>query len=203
MPQFDLNEEGVEDTIGKLKNRKALILDLRGNGGGYVETLELLTGYFFPRALKIADLRGRKEVKQIAAKGRQEKAFKGRLIVLVDGESASASEIFARVVQLEKRGTVIGDRTAGAVMQSRFYPIEMGVIRPMRFGVTVTEADLIMADGKSLERTGVTPDELLLPTPADMAAGRDPVLSHAASLVGVQLDPAKASTLFPTEWRKR
>ncbi len=203
MPQFDLDEAGVEDKVGKFRNRKALILDLRGNGGGYVDTLELLAGYFFPQAVKIADLKGRKEMKRIAAKGRHEKAFKGRLVVLVDGESSSASEIFARVVQLEKRGTVIGDRTAGAVMQSRLYPIEIGVVKPMRFGVSVTEADVIMADGKSLEHAGVTPDELLLPTPADMAAGRDPVLSRAAALVGVELDPAKAGTLFPVEWRKR
>jgi hypothetical protein len=42
-----------------------------------------------------------------------------------------------------------------------------------------------------------------IPTPEDMAANRDPVMAHAASLVGVKLDPEKAGALFPIEWRSR
>ena len=203
MPQFDLSGDQVDDTAGRFRNRRALILDLRGNGGGYVSTLERLTGHFFDHDLKIADLKGRKEMKPITAKGHNERAFKGQLVVLVDGESSSASEIFARLIQLEKRGTVIGDRTAGAVMRSRFYSLQFGVLNAIFFGIYVTDADLIMTDGKSLEHVGVTPDELLLPTPEDMAANRDPVLAHAASLVGLRMDPEKAGKLFPIEWRSR
>jgi C-terminal processing protease CtpA/Prc len=203
MPQFDLSEDEIDNRIGKFRNRKALILDLRGNPGGYVDTLERLAGYFFTRDVKIADLKGRKEIKPSIAKGHNEKAFKGQLIVLVDGESSSASEVFARVIQLEKRGTVIGDRSAGMVMRSRFYPLQLGTVHVIFFGITVTDADLIMTDGKSLEHVGVTPDELLLPTPEDMAANRDPVLAHAASLVGIKLDPEKAGALFPIEWGSR
>ncbi|MFY9607231.1 MAG: hypothetical protein WAU45_01290, partial [Blastocatellia bacterium] len=64
------------------------------------------------------------------------------------------------------------------------------------------DADLIMSDGRSLERIGVTPDETLLPTAADIAAKRDPVLARAADVVGFQLSPEKAGGLFPIEWRK-
>lgn len=203
MPQFVLSEDEVDNRIGKFRSRKAVILDLRGNSGGYVDTLQRLAGYFFARDIKIADLKRRTETKALMGRGQKEKAFKGQLIVLVDGESSSASEVFARVVQLEKRGTVIGDRSAGAVMQSRFYPLQVGLVNVIFFGVSVTDADLIMADGKSLEHVGVTPDELLLPTSEDMAARRDPVLAHAASLVGVKMDPEKAGSLFPIEWKSR
>lgn len=202
MPNFRLSDHGVDHLFGKFKNRKALILDLRDNGGGYVVALNRLAGHFFNHDVKIADLKGRKKMDPQIAKGQKNSAFKGQLIVLIDGESSSASELFARVMQLEKRAVVIGDRSAGSVMRSRYHHLELGVIGGIQYGLKVTDADLIMADGKSLEHIGVTPDELVLPTPEDMATGRDPVLAHAASLVGVKLDPITAGKLFPMEWKR-
>jgi len=106
------------------------------------------------------------------------------------------------VIQLEKRGIVIGDRTAGAVMGSSHHEHMVGGNVVTFYSVSITQTDLTMTDGKSLEHVGVTPDELLLPTAADITAKRDPVLSRAAVLIGVKLDPEKASALFPIEWRK-
>ncbi|MFZ0993185.1 MAG: S41 family peptidase, partial [Candidatus Sulfotelmatobacter sp.] len=126
--------------------------------------------------------------------------FTGNLIVLVDSKSASAAELFARVVQLEHRGTVVGDRSSGSVMEALYYPFDdySGVL--VFYGASITSADLIMADGKSLEKVGVTPDVLLLPSAAQLSAGEDPALARAAELAGVKLDPAAAAKLFPFEW---
>ncbi|HEV2664763.1 MAG TPA: S41 family peptidase [Blastocatellia bacterium] len=123
-------------------------------------------------------------------------------IILVDSRSASAAEVFARVVQLENRGVVIGDRTAGAVMQARGFHYTTGEGTVLFYGVNITTADVIMADGKSLERVGVTPDELLLPTTVDLAAKRDSVLARAAAMAGFELPPDKAGAMFLVEWRK-
>ena len=70
------------------------------------------------------------------------------------------------------------------------------------YGASITESDIILPDGKSLERTGVIPDELLLPTAADLAARHDPLLSHAALLVGATLAADKAGALFPLDKEK-
>jgi C-terminal processing protease CtpA/Prc len=201
MPQFDLDAGRLNDMMSKARKHKALILDLRGNGGGAEESLKEILGYFIDHDTKIGDVKRRKETKPIMVKADGD-IFKGKLVVIIDADSGSSAEIFARMIQLEKAGTVIGDRSAGAVMRARSYSFQIGADTVIFYGASITDADLIMPDGKSLERTGVTPDELLLPRAEDLAAKRDPVLSRAAALLGVQLDPEKAGSLFPVEWRK-
>lgn len=202
MPQFDMSKSEVDDFVNKFRNGKSLLLDLRGNGGGYEETLLRLLANSFDRDVKVYDLKSRKEQKPVIAKTRGSDSFTGKLVVLIDSESGSASEVFARMVQLEKRGTVIGDTSAGAVMRSRSYDHQLGQDTVVPFGVSITNADLIMTDGKSLEGVGVVPDEIKVPTAADLAAKRDPVLSYAASLLGVTITPEKAGAFFPIEWKK-
>jgi carboxyl-terminal processing protease len=201
MTTFSTDEDHIKGMMGRASKFKALIIDLRGNGGGAIDALAKLGGYFFDHDVKIADMKGRKEMKPILAKTRGGSVYKGQLIVLIDSESASASELFARTIQIEKRGTVLGDRSMGAVMASRYYEHQTGVGQVLYFGNSITVADLIMTDGKSLEKTGVVPDEQLVPTGEDLAGKRDPVLAKAAEMLGVKLDPEKAGTFFPKEWR--
>jgi len=202
MPAFDLDEVIVDDMVGKAKKRKAMILDLRGNGGGYETTMLRLISNVFDRDIKLGDVKRRKETKPLLAKTRGDNVFSGKLIVLIDSRSGSAAELFARIVQLEKRGTVIGDVSSGMVMRSRPYNHELGLDTVIFYGASITDADIIMSDGKSLERVGVIPDELKLPTPSDLAAKLDPVLAYAASLAGVTISPEKAGGMFPIEWKK-
>jgi len=202
MPSFNMPESAVDELIGKAKKHKALILDLRGNGGGAETALKRLASYFVEGEVKIGDLKGRKEMKPLTVKGRGGDAYKGKLVILLDSQSGSAAEVFARLMQLEKRGTVIGDRSAGAVMRSQTYDHLLGAGGAIYFYVSVTDADLVMTDGKSLERAGVAPDELLLPTAADLAALRDPVLTRAAAMADINLPPEKAGKMFPVEWKK-
>jgi C-terminal processing protease CtpA/Prc len=179
-----------------------MVLDLRGNGGGPVKVLEQMIGNFFAKDIKVAELKGRKAMDPSIAKTRGKGVFAGQLIVLIDSRSGSAAEAFARVIQLEQRGKVLGDRSAGAVTQARYFSQEMGTYSIVPFGISITKADVIMSDGKSLEHVGVTPDELILPTAEDLAAGRDPVLARAFELLGVKLSPEEAGKFIKYYWKK-
>jgi carboxyl-terminal processing protease len=181
-----------------------LIIDLRKNGGGYVDTLNYFVGHFFENDIKIGIEKKRKSAKDVIAKSQSKKVFKGKLAVLIDSKSASASEIFAKVIQLEKRGIIVGDKSAGAVMEGvqivkALIPRnvdQMGAFIP--YAINITIADLIMTDGKSLERIGVLPDEIVIPNGTDLAGKRDIALSKAASFFDLKLDPEAAGKLFET-----
>jgi len=97
---------------------------------------------------------------------------------------------------MEGRGSVIGDRSAGVVREALVFPFTHGMTSIVPYAVSVTHADIHMTDGSSLEHVGVTPDEVRLPTPDDLAAGRDPVLAYAVTLAGGTLDPFAAPKLF-------
>jgi len=227
MPMFIDDEAALAAMVDMARKHKALILDLRGNPGGHAAALQFVVGSFFDHDVKIATQIMRKDRKELVAKSRGHDAFIGQLFVLVDSRSASASELFARTVQLEHRGTVVGDLTSGSVMAAIYRPLQIGmqelggldwdeanrtggINSPDRvcsnsdivlfYGASITEADLVMTDGKSLEKVGVTPDVVVLPTAEDLAAGRDPVLAKAAELAGIKLAPAAAGKMFPFEW---
>jgi C-terminal processing protease CtpA/Prc len=202
MPSFNLSPNGVDEMIGKVKKCQSLILDLRGNGGGRVDMLSRLISHLFTKDVKIGDFKERKKTTEEIAKTQGKDVFQGKIIVLVDSASGSASEVFARVMQIEKRGTVLGDRSAGAVMTSIQYPHEVGMDIVTFFGVSITIADLIMTDGKSLEHVGVMPDEKILPTAQDLANRRDPVLARALAMIDIKQTPKQAGALFSEEKNK-
>ena len=158
-----------------VRGHKTLILDLRGNPGGLSLTLDRMLANVFDHDVKIADRIGRKDSKPEVAKAVHH-PFTGRLIVLVDSSSASAAELFARVIQLEHRGTVIGDRSSGHVMESGIYPCKLGLDTELWYAFSVTAADLIMKDGNSLEHVGVKPDESFCRRRRTFPRGRIPFL---------------------------
>lgn len=197
-PSFEFDPAQVPSLMARFENSEGLIIDLRGNGGGYVKTMEVLTAHLFDKDIKVAELKGRKPMDPSIAKTVGGKnVYKGKVIVLLDSQSASASEVLARVIQLEKRGQVLGDVSAGAVMQSVSFNGQLGTDSVVFYGASITNADLIMADGKSLEHTGVIPDELIVQTPEDLAAGRDPALARAFEILGAKMSPEAAGQAFP------
>jgi C-terminal processing protease CtpA/Prc len=199
LPSFEVDPMDVAKALSKVSKSKNLVIDLRGNLGGYSDTLKELLGHFFDHEVKLGDLVTRKDSKPEMIKPRNP-YYAGKVTVLVDHDSASAAELFAKVIQLEHRGNVIGDRSAGAVMEANDYEEATGTDYKVFYGFSITAANILMTDGKSLENIGVTPDELLLPSADDLAAGKDPILAKAVTNDGDALDPADAGRHFPYEW---
>lgn len=197
---FSVQRRFIDRMMEEASQFKKMILDLRGNRGGFVSINEYLTGHFFDREIKIADMITRKKTVVRRAKPVKNRRFTGELLVLIDSNSASASEVFARVIQIEKRGKIVGDISAGAVMTSLRFPLQVtrGSDLNMRitpFEVSVTIGDVIMSDGSRLEHVGVIPDYLVGPSQHALIDRTDPILAYAAGLMNVQLSPEGAAKL--------
>jgi carboxyl-terminal processing protease len=203
---FVVEKKDIDKMMKFASRYPKLILDLRGNGGGYVTIEQYLLSYFFDRKVKIADLVTKKKTETRTTEILDaSKQFKGEVAVLVDSRSASASEMTARVLQIEKRAKVYGDYSSGSVMTSISVPFTsvmsaFAAMAIIRVGMSVTVADVIMSDGSRLEKTGVEPDEVLQPTGLAFKNRMDAVLAYAAVKFGAELTPDKAGTFhFITE----
>jgi C-terminal processing protease CtpA/Prc len=85
----------------------------------------------------------------------------------------------------------------GAVMESVRKPLLIGNgENVISYGTSVTVADIVMSDGGRLEKIGVTPDFVVLPSTEDLNTGRDPALAQALRFVGHPLDAAAAAKLY-------
>jgi hypothetical protein len=83
------------------------------------------------------------------------------------------------------------------VMEARGYQHQVGMDVVVIYYASVTVADLVFADGTRLEGRGVVPDEIVLPTGADLAGRRDPALARAITLAGHDITPEAAGRVFP------
>lgn len=200
--EFTLADDEPKKLMDAARGKTALILDLRENAGGEVSALEAVVGGLFEEDTIVATFAEREKTETLRVRGSKRSAFAGKLWVLIDAQSASASELLARTVQLSGRGQVIGERSSGSVRVGRVRNTSVAhgdfVIAS---GVNVTEADVVMPDGQRLEKSGVVPDVSIVPSTADLAAGRDPALAKALELAGVPMDASAAGALFPPKTR--
>lgn len=197
LASFGGDEQGNDAVLNRARRHRALILDLRDNGGGSVATMLRLVGNFFDHDLLVATTRTRTRTDSMIARRVGREPFSGVLVVLINSGSASASELTSKILQLEERAIVVGDRSAGAVMGAGRYQHEVGSSeRVLVYAVSITEIDAIMPDGTRLENQGVTPTEVILPTAADLAARRDPQMARALELVGITMSPEDAYRIY-------
>ncbi|MGH8189110.1 MAG: carboxy terminal-processing peptidase, partial [Steroidobacteraceae bacterium] len=156
----------VHKLVEELKQERvdALVIDLRGNGGGHLTEATALSGLFIPNGpiVQLRETGGRVEVLDDPEPS---VAYEGPLVVLVDRFSASASEIFAAAIQDYGRGIVVGQQTYGKGSVQNLYPLDRYALGPdPGFGqLTVTIGKYYRVTGESTQHRGVQPD-IAMPT---------------------------------------
>jgi len=152
----------IRKLIDEMKQEKgidALVIDLRANGGGALDEAASLTGLFIDKGPVVQDRsrRGRIEVLRDNDAGT---AWDGPLAVLVNGSSASASEIFAGAIQDYGRGIIIGEQTFGKGTVQRVLDLNQQVRSENDgFGaLKLTINKFYRITGESTQRKGVVPD---------------------------------------------
>jgi C-terminal peptidase prc len=178
---FAMPSTELVDMIRPLRDAKAVILDLRGNGGGMLSTMLDFTGEFIHEPYEMATSVSRKKSHAIRVEPTSRRVS-CPLYVLMDSASASASELFARSMQLHKRAVVIGDRSSGRVNSAQFFWEPIGSWKGVEFGTEIAVSKIVMEDGQELEGRGVTPDEACVPHSDDLRQSRDPCLDRALAM---------------------
>ena len=180
------------------ENIDGLVLDLRGDGGGYLPEATALTGLFINHGpvVQLRDTTGRLEVLDDPEPA---PAYTGPLAVLVDRFSASASEIFAGAIQDYHRGVIIGQRTFGKGTVQNLVPLDRWSQKPTSGQLTVTIGKFYRVTGESTQHRGVEPD-VQLPSPIDMKEVGESALDSALPwdrIAGVPFTASTEATAVP------
>jgi carboxyl-terminal processing protease len=165
-----LEELLTQDPIG-------LILDLRGNAGGYLNTAIEVTSEFIAEGVVVIERSGDYSEREFESLGNG-LATEIPLVVLINSGSASASEIVAGAVQDYDRGLLVGETSYGKGSVQNWIELsgENGAVR-------VTIALWLTPDGRLINQTGLTPDVEVVLTEDDLENDRDPQLLEAIRLL--------------------
>lgn len=183
---FEPEEGWLHDALGKVQDSKALIFDLRGNGGGRVDSLKYVAGCFSTQPWVMANSLSRKKLEPIKVEPKSPHLM-GPLVVLIDSESASAAEAFARSMQISNRARIVGDRSLGRLTVAKIFPEKIGADIIVPFATEVGVAHFIFTTGEEVEGKGVIPDEVCIPSGQDLKENRDPCRDRAVALLRMAL----------------
>ncbi len=167
--------EALKDLMSQ--NPKGIVFDLRGNGGGYLVTAVEVTSEFLKDGVVLYEEYGdgTRDAYPVKKGGL---ATEIPLVVLIDGGSASASEITAGALQDYGRAKLVGATSYGKGSVQNWISL-----RTEAGGVRITIARWLTPNGNQIDGKGLTPDVVVEYTQEDADAGRDPQLDAAVELI--------------------
>ncbi len=166
----------------KASGSTKLVVDLRGNPGGYLDAAVDIASHFLPRGAKVVteDFDSKAKNQIHTSWGYNDLPVGTKIVVLIDGGSASASEILAGALQDNKVATVIGTQSFGKGSVQTLLDLDGGALK-------ITVARWITPAGNWIMGNGVTPDIIVPFTKEDAAAERDPQMSRAIQFLSTGL----------------
>ena len=167
----------LKDFVSSKKTK--LVLDLRGNPGGYLDAAVNMASWFLPS--------GKVVVREDSGDGKGETVYRSKgynifndnlqMVILIDGGSASASEILAGALQEQGVAKLVGTKSYGKGSVQELLPITPDT------SLKVTIAKWLTPNGKSISLDGLTPDYEVKITDNNIAAGKDPQMGKALELL--------------------
>lgn len=139
--------EALENT----KNTDSMIIDLRGNTGGLLDNAVFIANMFIQQG-EIVEIIYRNGHKKSIKANYEQKTFEKPLVVLVNGASASASEILSGALKDYKRAKLVGKKTFGKGLVQKVVPL------PNKTGVNITIARYLTPNGTDINKLGIKPD---------------------------------------------
>lgn len=172
--------------LNELKDKKAIIIDLRGNTGGILGTLAGLGGMLTEKSLDLGTSIYKVGSENMIAASKA-KNFKGRLVFLVDNQTVSAAEIFSAALQENNRALVIGEKTAGEALPSVLLKLPTGAV------LLYPIANFKTRNGNFLEGKGVEPNLVVALDRKSLLTGKDAQLETALRVIKEDKDFPSAS----------
>lgn len=164
------------EALEKTKNTQGLILDLRGNTGGLLPNAVFIANLFIPKG-NIVSIVGRNGYKYDINAQDTEFGVKKPTIVLVDGNSASASEILSGALKDYNKAKLLGTKTYGKGMVQKIIPM------PNETGLNLTFAKYLTPNGTDINKKGITPDIKVNLSIQDVKNNNDAQLQSAKNVL--------------------
>lgn len=172
------------EAMEEFADADGIILDLRGNLGGLGGMVMGIGGYFFDKPIPLGTMHQRGQSlkfnvnpRRVSMSGKAMKPYSGPVAILLDGESASTTEVFASGMQAQGRVRIFGSTSAGMALPSVATELPNGDV------LLHAIADFIDPNGVSVEGRGVIPDERVGLTRNSLLEGRDLPLEAAMNWI--------------------
>ena len=174
----DKFREALRDFVNSKSNK--LIIDVRGNPGGYLEAAVDIASWFLPASdVVVSEDFGNKNKPAEVFKSKGYNIFNDNLkmVVLVDSGSASASEILAGALKEHKKATLVGEKTFGKGSVQELIPLTDDS------SLKITIAHWLTPNGNSISANGIVPDFAVKMTEVDIKNKKDPQLDKAVQIL--------------------
>ena len=158
--------------LNRMKDSKGLILDLRGNSGGLFQNAIMISNLFMKKGV-IVNVIARQGKKNVYAAQDGGCIYDNPVVVLIDGNSASASEILSSALRDNSRAVLVGTKTYGKGLVQKIFSL------PNQSGMNLTIARYLTPKGVDINKKGIEPDFTVNFSHSDFVNNVDPQLIYA------------------------